>query len=99
MTYFGELLKHLRIQSGLTQKQLAEKLCVSTSVISYYEQSVCAPSAEMLVKIANGFHVTTDHLLGLEGRKKNLEVTDLPPEDIELMQAVISALQVKNQNK
>lgn len=98
MVNFGAVLKRLRRQAGMTQKQLAEKLGITKSVVSYYELSERAPSAEILVKIARIFHVTTDYLLGLEDEGKNVCVDGLFPEDIELMNSVITALQKKNQS-
>ena len=96
MVIFGTVLRELRTRSGMSQKQLAEKLGISKSVISYYEQSERTPSPEMLVKIAGVFHVTTDYLLGLK-TEKNLDISDLPNEDIELLSAIAAALREKNQ--
>lgn len=79
----------------MSQKQLAEKLGITKSVISYYEQSERTPSPEMLVKIANVFHVTTDYLLGLESETV-LDISDLPNEDIELLDYIVNALRKKN---
>ena len=79
----------------MSQKQLAEKLGITKSVISYYEQSERTPSPEMLVKIANVFHVTTDYLLGLEAETV-LDISDLSSEDIELLDYIVDALRKKN---
>ena len=98
MVNFGAVLKRLRLQADMTQKQLAEKLGITKSVVSYYELSARAPSAEILVKIARVFHVTTDYLLGIEDSGKGIKTDGLLPEDIELMQTVIASLQKKNQN-
>lgn len=43
MVEFGAKLKALRLASGLTQKQLAERLGITTSVVSYYELSERSP--------------------------------------------------------
>ncbi len=98
MVAFGTVLKELRLRSGMSQKQLAEKLGITKSVISYYEQSERTPSPGILVKIADVFHVTTDYLLGLES-KTVLDVSDLPNEDIELLDYIASALREKNIKK
>ena len=37
MVDFGNRLKQLRIREGYTQQQLADKLGVTKSVVSYYE--------------------------------------------------------------
>mgnify|MGYP001099100700 CR=1 FL=1 len=63
---FGERLKELRIQSGLTQKALAEKLGVSPTGYAGYEQGYREPDFKTLVKICKTFKVSADYLLGLE---------------------------------
>ena len=40
MVDFGDRLKELRKQIGLNQAELAEKMSVTKSVISYYENNV-----------------------------------------------------------
>lgn len=96
MVNFGNTLKELRKKSGLTQKQLAERLWLSKATVSYYEQSLRYPSPEILVKMANVFHVSTDFLLGREGMHQTLDITDLTEEDIKLLQNIISYMRKKN---
>lgn len=96
MSNFGELLRDLRNDAGLTQKELAEKIWISKTAVSYYEQSLRCPSPDILVKIANVFHVSTDYLLGQEQKKQMLDVTDLPKEDIELLYSIVRFLRNKN---
>ena len=98
MVDFSKRLKELRINAGLTQKQLAERIWVSKATISYYELFERNPSPEIIVKIAKVFHVTTDYLLGLEGKQHYLDVSDLSEEEIELLQHTINVLKNKNQN-
>ena len=92
MVDFGENLKMLRQNAGLTQKQLAERLWISKATVSYYEQSLRCPSPEILIKLSNIFHVSTDYLLGMENKKQTLDVTDLSDEDIKLLQDIIKRL-------
>ena len=95
MVDFGNKLKELRKQAGLTQKQLGDKIKVTKSVISYYELQERYPSPERLIKLAKTFHVTTDYLLGLEN-KQTLDISGLSDEDVQLLQHTISVLQSKN---
>ena len=95
MVDFGRKLKELRIQAGLTQKQLAERVKVTKSVISYYELQERYPSPEMLIKLANIFQVSTDFLLGIE-KQQTLDVSGLDEEDIRLLQHTISVLRNKH---
>lgn len=99
MVQFGQKLKELRKKAGLTQKQLADRIWTSKATISYYEQSDCNPSPEILIKLAKIFHVTTDYLLGLEEKKQYLDVSDLSETDIDLLQHTIDVLREKNQNR
>ena len=98
MVDFGQRLKELRKKAGLTQQQLAERLWVTKTTVSYYEQSVRTPSPEVLVKIAGVFHVTTDHLLGIEGKKQTIDVTGLPDEDIRFLEQAAALLRKKNES-
>ena len=95
MVDFGSKLKLLRKQYGFTQQQLAEKLGVTKSVVSYYELQERTPSPDVLVDLARIFHVTTDYLLGLE-YNKTIDVSDLSDSDINLLLITIDTLRNKN---
>ena len=98
MVDFGVTLKKLRLQEGLTQQQLADRLGVTKSVVSYYELQERYPSPEVLTKLASVFHVTTDFLLGLE-RNLTLDLSGLEEEDIITVKRLVASLRNKNSNK
>ena len=98
MVDFGAVLRGLRQDAGLTQQQLAQRLGVTKSVVSYYELSERSPSPEVLVKLAGIFHVTTDYLLGIEHGGKTVDVSGLDSEDIQAVQHVVAALRRKHKN-
>lgn len=90
MNDFGERLKNLRLQAGITQKQLAERLWLSKATVSYYEQSLRSPSPEILVKLSKIFKVSTDYLLGIKkDGKKLLDISDLTDEEIEVLEKTV----------
>ena len=95
MVDFGKKLKDLRKQSGMTQQQLADKLGITKSVVSYYELSERTPSPDVLKDLALIFRVSADYLLGIE-RSRTIDVSDLSDEDINLLLATIEALRSKN---
>lgn len=66
MILFGKRLKNLRIEAGLTQKQLGEKLSVTKVSISSYENGTRMASIETLIDIANLFNVDLDYLVGTD---------------------------------
>ena len=63
---FHERLKEIRIESGLNQKQVADKLEISATCYAGYEQGYRQPDLKMLVRICIFFDVSADYLLGLE---------------------------------
>ena len=65
MVDFGKRLKDLRESSGLTQKQVAERVGVTSAVISAYETGIRQPSYAVLVKLAALYNVSSDYLLGI----------------------------------
>ena len=66
MKIFAERLKDLRIEKGLSLKQLGKEIGVSDIAISRWETEQRIPNIESLVAIAKYFGVTTDYLVGLE---------------------------------
>lgn len=91
MVDFGNTLKQLRLKAGYTQQQLASRLGVTKSVVSYYELQSRYPSPEVLVKIAAVFHVSTDYLLGLE-KKETLDITGLSDDDVMALKRLVASL-------
>ena len=66
MKEFGEKLKDLRIEKGLTQKQLAEQIGSAQASIFYWETNQREPSISALKSLCLFFDVSSDYLLGLE---------------------------------
>lgn len=62
----SENLQRLRMQSGLSQKELAEKLHVVRQTVSKWEKGLSVPDADMLLKLAAIFNTTPNELLGVE---------------------------------
>lgn len=62
-TGFGKRFVALRKQAGLTQEQVADRLCVTKAAVSKWERSQSLPDASMLPKIAALFDITLDDLM------------------------------------
>ena len=60
---FCHNLKSARIESGMTQKQVAEKLNVVESCYANWEQGRTEPNLAMLRKLGELFEITLDELL------------------------------------
>ena len=95
MVDFGVKLKKLRQQENLTQQQLADRLGVTKSVISYYELQERYPSPEVLIKLASIFHVSTDYLLDID-RGETINLIGLDEDDIITVKRLVFSLRNKN---
>jgi len=91
---FGNKLKDLRMQAGMTQQQLATLVGVTKSVISFYELRERSPSPDVLVKLARIFHVSTDYLLGID-KSDTLDISGLSESDIAILRALVESLRQK----
>ena len=58
----GNQLRNLLEQDGITQKQLAEALNISTTTLNGYIQNRRQPD---VIRLASYFHTTTDYIYGL----------------------------------
>lgn len=95
MVDFGQKLRNLRLEAGMTQAELAQRLDITKAVISYYELHKRCPSPEVLIKLASIFHISTDYLLGISNRKM-IDVSDLSEEEVRLLLSLIVILSKKN---
>ena len=66
---FKEKLKQLRIQKGLTQAQLAEKLFVSRSTVAKWENGLGLPNPESMATLENLFDIFAEELATEEPEK------------------------------
>ena len=82
----------------MSQKELAEKIGIAKSVISFYESNDRCPSYDVLIKIARTFNVTTDYLLGFD-KNKLIDVSDLSDNEIAAVTTVIDAFRSKDNKK
>ncbi len=58
----GENVARLRLQAGLTQTDLADKIGVTRVHITRIETGVSSPSAEVLFALSDALQVTADAL-------------------------------------
>ena len=64
MGEFENILKQLRLEHGISQAELAERLGISRSAVSMYERGEREPDLDTLEKIADYFNVDMNQLLG-----------------------------------
>ncbi len=64
MSVFSARIISLMNSRGLSQKELATKVGVTESAMSYYVKGVRTPRSDVLTRMARELGTTTDYLLG-----------------------------------
>lgn len=62
-------IKEIRLQNGISQKQLALAIGVAQNTLSQYENGKRAPDFDTMARISDYFHVSVDYLLGRDEEK------------------------------
>ena len=69
---FHERLRSVRLEKGLTQKQLGERCGIADPTIRKYESGKLNPKLETVKKLADGLQVDYSYLLGWNRLEKRL---------------------------
>ena len=73
---FGSFVAQLRREKGYTQKQMAQRLCISDKAVSKWERGLSLPDISMLLPLAEALEVSVTELL--ESRRIDVaESTDM----------------------
>lgn len=85
-----------RNKYGFSQKQVAEKIGVSPSIVSGYETGERTPSTEVLLALSYLFQCSTDYLLG----KQAAPATSISAEGLtdKQVQAIYSLIESIKEN-
>ena len=80
----GNLIKELRTEKGLTQKELAEKLNVSTAAVSKWENGKGFPDISILEKLSSELEISITELVKGERTEETTESDSVAKEIIEI---------------
>ena len=85
-----ERLRGMREKLSYSQRNVADRLKVSPSLISGYETGERTPSVEVLLQLSGLYQCSTDYLLGRSagGAAPSLSLAGLPPRQIRLLTAL-----------
>ena len=73
---FGDILKQLRKERGMTQERLAELVGISFQAISKWENNLALPDITLIPQLAAIFGVTTDELFSYNLKQNQEEIED-----------------------
>lgn len=93
----ADRIKALRENKNMTQTELSKCLGITRSGVNAWEMGISVPSTQYVVELANLFHVSTDHILGVEAGR-SLSIEGLTEEDIAVVHRLIEHLRGKNQS-
>ncbi len=72
---FSSNLRAAREKSGLSQRDVAQKLFVSAQAVGKWERGESTPSPESIAEMAVLFGTTADALLGVDTKKSLADTT------------------------
>lgn len=77
----AEALRRFRTEMDIPQKDVLATLSIPQTSYYRYENGLSVPQADMIVKMAQTYGVTTDYLLGLSDEPR-------PPDTAALVEAI-----------
>lgn len=106
-TFFGDRLKNLRLEKGLTQTELGKRVGLSRRMIVHYEKHATRPPADKVLSLANALGLPFNELVKVNGRTaasavdtkfaRRLEkAKKLPQQDRQILTGIIDSFLQKN---
>ena len=84
---FGDRLRNLRMDRGLSLQQLAGRIGVTKSTVSFYESGERLPSYDVLFEICRTLDTTVEYLLYGGQNRRLIDVTGLEENEIAINKA------------
>jgi len=72
----GAILKQFRLSSGMTQKEVAEKIGRKQQIIGHWETGYAQPDANTLFTLCDLYGTTVDEAFGFIRKHSNISITE-----------------------
>lgn len=99
MRKIGEKIAQLRKEKGMTQSDLAEKMCVTDKAVSKWERNISVPDIRTVQKLSQVFEVSVEEFINetfnSENKTKNLIMLVLRSVAFALAVAVLILMIIK----
>ena len=90
----GEIIRKLRLEKSMGQKELAEAMNVGRNTVSMWESCLRSPSRDKMEKLATIFNVDIDYMYGRSEIRRKVDFTlfdndlsfTMSPSDIALLE-------------
>jgi len=90
MGVFGDNIRDIRVQKGLSQQQVAEHIGTSLTQVRRWEAGQTAPSIDNAALLARFYNVSLDRLCGFHAPPA-IDLEGLDEAQIEALKAVVGA--------
>lgn len=87
-------IRELRERAGLSQAALAKKIGVTRSAVNAWEMGLSIPTTQYVVELAQLFHVSADHMLGLDNTE-SICIGGLSEEEKRILYSLIQYFETK----
>jgi transcriptional regulator with XRE-family HTH domain len=67
-TFFGDKLRALRLEKGLTQTELGNRVGLSRRMVVHYEKHATRPPADKVLALANALGLSVNYLIKSDGK-------------------------------
>ena len=105
--FFGERLKALRLDKGLTQIELGKRVGLSRRMIVHYEKHVTRPPADKVIALAKALGIKVNDLIKNDAlcdddkvdpkfARKLEKAKKLPKDDQKVLSGIIDSFMQKN---
>jgi transcriptional regulator with XRE-family HTH domain len=106
-TFFGDKLKALRLEKGLTQTDLGNRVGLSRRMLVHYEKHATRPPADKVMALANALGLSVNELVKVNGKttaaaidpkfaRKLEKARKLPHQDQKILAGIIDSFLQKN---
>lgn len=87
----GKRIAGARMNTGLSQRQLASLAGVGTNTVSMYEHDIRQPSITVLIRLSRILHVSTDYLL-LGKENMYIDASGLDDREVRVLTELVEIL-------
>lgn len=92
----SDKIKELRLNSGLSQAEVARRLQVTRSSVNAWEMGLNVPTTQYIIELSKIFNVSTDYILGLDTDLK-LDISMLETEELNIIYNLLNYFKSKKQ--
>lgn len=87
-------IRILRVDSGLSQSELAKRLGITRAAVNAWEMGLSSPSAQCIIELSKLFHCSADYILEISNTK-TIDISKYNKEETKLIRDLVSYIDSK----